>query len=64
MEQLKFKQESRRWAEQAEEEDEASRAARKQMREEADHYLQLIEQALKGTQEIEDLFSIRWRVVA
>ena len=33
------------------------------MREEADHYLELIEQALKGTQTIEHLFSIRWKVV-
>ena len=64
MEQLKFKHEARRWAERAEEEDEASRTARKKMREEADRYLSLIEQALKGTQEIEELFSIRWKVVA
>ncbi|MGC8480176.1 MAG: SNF2-related protein, partial [Acidimicrobiales bacterium] len=64
MEQLKFKHEARRWAERAEEEDEASRAARKKMREEADRYLSLIEQALKGTQEMEELFSIRWKVVA
>ena len=64
MEQLKFKHEARRWAERAEEEDEASRAARKKMRDEADRYLSLIEQALKGTQDMEELFSIRWKVVA
>lgn len=63
MQQLKFKKEARKWAERAEEEDEEARAARKKMREEADHYLELIEQALKGTQAIEHLFSIRWKVV-
>lgn len=64
MEQLKFKKEARKWAERAEEEDEEARVARKKMREEADHYLELIEEALKGTQTIEDLFTIRWKVVA
>nr|WP_276974844.1 SNF2-related protein [Ferrimicrobium acidiphilum] len=64
IEQLKFKKEARRWVERAEEEDEESRVARKKMRAEADHLLQLIEQSLKGTQEIEDLFSIRWRINA
>jgi len=63
MQQLKFKKEARKWAERAEEEDEEARVARKKMREEADHYLELIEQALKGTQKIEHLFSIRWKVV-
>ncbi len=64
MEQLKFKKEARKWAERAEDEDEAARTARKEMREEADRYLELIEQALKGTQMVEDLFSIRWRITA
>jgi hypothetical protein len=64
MEQLKFKKEARKWSERAEEEDEEARAARKKMREEADRYLELIEQALKGTQAIEQLFTIRWKVVA
>lgn len=63
MQQLKFKKEARKWAERAEEEDEDARVARKKMREEADHYLELMEQALKGTQVIEHLFSIRWQVV-
>ncbi len=63
MEQLKLKKEARQWAERAEEEDDASRIVRKKMRDEADHCLQLIEQALKGTQEIEDLFSVRWKVI-
>jgi ERCC4-related helicase len=64
MEQLKFKKEARKWAERAEEEDEEARLARKKMREEADRYLELIEQALKGRQSIDHLFSIRWKVVA
>lgn len=63
MEQLRFKKDARRWSERAEEEDEEARAARKKMREEADHYLELIEQALKGMQEVEHLFTIRWKVV-
>ena len=63
MEQLKFKKEARKWSERAEEEDEEARAARKKMREEADRYLELIEQALKGKQSIEHLFSVRWKVV-
>ena len=63
MEQLKFKKEARKWSERAEEEDEEARAARKKMREEADRYLELIEQALQGKQSIEHLFSIRWKVV-
>ncbi len=64
IEQLKYKKEARRWSDRAEEEDEEARAARKKMRKEADHYLELIEQALKGTQRIEHLFTIRWKVVA
>ena len=63
MQQLKYKKDARKWAERAEEEDEEARVARKKMREEANHYLELIEQALKGTQAIEHLFSIRWKVV-
>ncbi|MHB8380511.1 MAG: SNF2-related protein [Acidimicrobiales bacterium] len=64
LEQLRFKKEARNWAERAEDEDEEARAARKRIREESDHYLTLIEQALKGTQEVEHLFSIRWSITA
>ena len=64
MKQLKFKQEARKWADKAEDEDEAARAARKQMREETEAYLSLIEQALKGTKVVEDLFSIFWKIVS
>ena len=63
MQQLKFKKEARKWSERAEEEDEEARVARKKMREEADRYLELIEQALKGTQTVQHLFSVRWKVV-
>jgi superfamily II DNA or RNA helicase len=62
LEQLKFKQEARKWSDKAEDEDEEARRARKQMRAEAETYLSLIEQALKGTKRIEDLFSIVWRI--
>jgi superfamily II DNA/RNA helicase len=64
MQQLKFKQEARKWADKAEEEDELARAARKKMREEAENYLTLIEQSLKGTKMVEDLFTIAWKITA
>lgn len=64
MEQLRHKKEARRWAERADEEDEDVRAERKKLRAEADKYLELIEQSLKGTQHIEKLFTIRWKVGA
>lgn len=64
MEQLKFKKEARKWEQRAEEADEAFRETKKKLREEADRYLELIEQSLKGTQEIEPLFTIRWRVAS
>lgn len=62
MMQLKFKQEARKWSDKAEEEDEAARVARKKMREEAEDYLSLIEQALKGSKSLQDLFQIEWAI--
>ena len=62
MQQLKFKQEARKWADKAEEEDELARSARKKMREEAENYLTLIEQSLKGTKTVENLFTIAWKI--
>lgn len=62
MEQLKLKRESRKWETKVDEADEEFRAAKKKMREEADKYLELIEQALKGTQKTELLFTVRWSV--
>jgi superfamily II DNA or RNA helicase len=63
LQQLKFKQEARKWADKAEDEDEEARLARKRMREEAENYLLLIEQALKGTQSSESLFTIHWSIL-
>ena len=62
MEQLRFKKEARRWEQKAEDADEANRETRRKLRDEADKYLELIEQSLKGTQRTEHLFSIRWRI--
>lgn len=62
MEQLKLKRESRKWETKVDEADEEFREAKKKMREEADKYLELIEQALKGTQKTELLFTVRWSV--
>jgi superfamily II DNA or RNA helicase len=64
MEQLKHKKEARKWEQRAEEADEEFRDLKKRLREEADRLLDLIEQALKGTQDVEELFAIRWRITA
>lgn len=64
MEQLKFKKDARKWEQRAEEADEEFRVTKKQLRQEADRFLELIEQSLKGTQDIEHLFTIRWRITA
>ena len=63
LQQLKFKKEARKWSDKAETEDEEARIARKRMREEAENYLLLIEQALKGSKNMENLFSVRWKIV-
>lgn len=62
LEQLRHKKEARKWADRAEREDEEARAERRKLRDEADRYLDLIEESLRGRQEIDHLFSIRWRV--
>lgn len=62
MEQLRLKKQARRWEQRAEDADEDFRATRKTLRAETDRYLELIEESLKGTQETEHLFSIRWRI--
>ena len=62
MEQLRLKKDARRWEQRAEDADEGFRGARQKLRAEADKYLDLIEQSLKGTQHTEQLFTIRWRV--
>ncbi len=64
MEQLRLKKEARRWEQRAEDADEDFRVVRRQLREEADSYLDLIEQSLRGTQTTDHLFTIRWRLDA
>jgi len=63
LEQLKFKQEARRWADKAEDEDEDARSVRKSMRQQAEEYLSLIAESLKGSKSVEHLFAIRWNIV-
>lgn len=64
MEQLRFKKEARRWEQKAEDADEEFRELKTQLRQEADKYLELIEQSLQGTQHVERLFTIRWKVTS
>jgi ERCC4-related helicase len=64
MEQLKLKKDARRWEQKAEDADDEFRGLKKQLREEADKYLELIEQALKGVQQTEHIFTINWKIVA
>ena len=64
MEQLRLKKDARRWEQTAEDADDEFRTLKKQLREEADKYLELIEQALKGVQAIEPIFTINWKLVA
>jgi hypothetical protein len=63
MQQLRFKREARRWEQKAEDADEDFREARKLLRAEADEYLDLIEQSLKGTHTTDHLFTIRYRIL-
>jgi hypothetical protein len=64
MEQLRQKREARRWEQRAEDADEEFRSVRRKLRDEADSYLDLIEQSLSRSQTTEHLFTIRWRVDA
>lgn len=64
MEQLRLKKEARRWEQKAEDADDEFRSLKKELREEADKYLELIEQALKGIQTTEHIFTIKWKIVA
>lgn len=64
MEQLRLKKEARKWEQKAEDADDSFRELKRKLREEADKYLDLIEQALRGHQTEEHLFTIRWRIVA
>ena len=64
MEELRHKKQARKWEERVEEEEDAYRRERNRLRDEADDMLVLIEQSLKGTQRVDDLFSIRWKITA
>jgi ERCC4-related helicase len=63
VQQLKHKQEAKKWDQRAEEEDEAFRADKKMLRVEGDRLLELIEQSLKGTKSRRQLFAAEWEVV-
>ncbi len=64
IEQLQLKKEARRWERRADDADDEFRTTQRQLRAEADKYLDLIEQSLDGTQKVDHLFTIRWQVVA
>ena len=64
MEQLRHKKDARMWSQRADDEDDKARTDRMAMRAEVDKYLKLIEESLKGTREIEHLFTIRWKVTS
>ncbi|MCO5219178.1 MAG: SNF2-related protein [Thermomicrobiales bacterium] len=64
MRQLQYKKEARKWDQRAEDLDEEFKESKKRLREEADKYLDLIEQSLQGTQHTEHLFTIRFRIIA
>ncbi len=64
MEQLRHKKDARRWQQRAEDADDEFRQTRKALQDEADKYLELIEQSLKGTQHTEHLFAIRWSITS
>lgn len=64
MDELRHKKQARKWEERVEEEEDAYRRERNRLRDEADDMLVLIEQSLKGTQRVDDLFSIRWKITA
>lgn len=63
MEQLRLKKEAAKWDRKADDAEDDYRLEKRKLRDEADEVLELISQALAGTQETEHLFSMRWRVV-
>lgn len=64
MEQLRHKKDAAKWDRRADEAEDDYRLEKRKLRDEADDLLDLISQALAGTQHTEHLFSIRWRVTA
>lgn len=63
-ERLRLKREARDWGEKAEDAEDDFRAARRQLRVQIDEYLDLIEQSLQGTKQVEHLFDFRWHINA
>jgi uncharacterized membrane protein YgaE (UPF0421/DUF939 family) len=63
LKQLEYKKEARKWEQRAEEEDDRARDERREASRKAEEYLDLIEESLKGNQEIEDIFTISWEIV-
>lgn len=63
LKQLEFKKEARKWEQRVEDEEDRARDERRKNAERADEFLVQIEQALKGNQSIEDLFTITWEIV-
>src|SRR5699024_1962851 len=59
---LKHKKNARKWQQRIHDADDDFRMERRKLRDRADEYLDLIEQAVRGTKETEHLFSIRWQV--
>lgn len=63
VEQLNHKKEAKKWDQKADDEDESFRAEKKAMNEEGARLMQLIEQSLRGTKSIRQLFAAEWSVV-
>lgn len=64
MERLVQRREAIKWERRADDEDEAFRTERRKLRAEADEYLDLIAESLRGTTTEEPLFTIRWRIMS
>lgn len=62
LEQLKFKREAQKWSQKVDDADDEFRDQRRRNREEAETYLDLIEQALRGNTAEEELFTVCWSV--
>ena len=63
-ERLKFRKEAQRLARRADDLYDDFKIERDRLRQKADDYLEMIEQTLKGTDSREQIFTIRWEVIA
>jgi glutamate synthase domain-containing protein 1 len=61
---LRLKRECTKWERMIDDEADRARAERRQLYDQQDEFLELIGQALEGSNEREPLFSLRWRVEA